>query len=543
MSTNYSAIYSFGDSLSDAGDAYLLTSSPEGAALGQQPEPVSPPYFQETYGSTTADVFSNGPVWVQDLAAALDLPTPAPGQVGATGAQLLAAGAPSYAGTALDGGNSANYVTLVPGASGGTDFAIGGSVTGPTGFNTSGSAALTDLQSQIANFQHEVPTPTPNALYTVWSGSNDVLNLLGSSTFASQSTTTSQMEVSQSAQNEVNAVISLVNIGAKTVLVGDVPNLGLIPEITAEGSAAEQTASAYAQFFNIMLQSDLQAAANETAGATVSVFDVYGLLTNTTPGTVVPGANGGTITNTTSPAYTGSFTSDNGTLAANADNYLYFDQLHPTQTGHQAIANLALADLSPACYCAGTRIRTPDADVPVQSLRIGDVVLTAFGRERPVRWIGRRSYAGRFLRANPGVLPVRFAAGSLGGGLPRRDLLVSPEHAMLLDGILVPARCLVNGIAITQERVSDRIDYFHVELESHDVILAEGAASETFLDDGSRARFQNASEFACLYPDAPEPGGFCAPVVRDGYAVEAIRHRLAGVAAGGQGGIRTHVTR
>jgi hypothetical protein len=102
--------------LSDAGDAYLLTSSVYGKALGLQPEPVSPPYYQETYDGTAADVFSNGPVWVQDLATTLGLANPAPGQVGATGTQLLAAGAPSYAVNVLDDGNANNYVTLTAGA-------------------------------------------------------------------------------------------------------------------------------------------------------------------------------------------------------------------------------------------------------------------------------------------------------------------------------------------------------------------------------------------------------------------------------------------
>ena len=526
----YSAIYSFGDSLSDAGDAYLLTSSSYGAALGQKPEPVSPPYAQETYGSTTADVFSNGPVWVQDLATTLGLATPSPGQVGATGAQLIAAGAPSFLVNALDGGNSANYVTLIPGATGGTDFAIGGSVTGPTDFNTGGAIVLTDLQSQIANFQHEIQTPAAGALYTVWSGSNDLLNLFSSSAFASQTPATSQGEVAQSAKNEINAVVSLAQLGAKAIVLADVPNLGLIPSVTSKGSIYAQTATAYSQYFNIILQQDLQTASSQLVGVTVTYLDDYGLLTSTTAGTVVPGPKGGTVTNITDPAYTGSFTANDGTEVANPNSYLYFDEMHPTQTGHQAIANLAAADLGVACYCTGTQIRTPDGDVPVETLQIGSLVITASGEARPVQWIGRRSYAGRFLRANPKVQPIRFQAGSLGGGLPVRDLLVSPEHAMLLDGLLVPARCLVNGSTITQARGLERIDYVHVELATHDAILAEGAASETFLDDDSRGMFHNASDYATLHPDAPAPGRSCAPKVDDGFALEAIRQRLAAVA-------------
>ena len=183
------------------------------------------------------------------------------------------------------------------------------------------------------------------------------------------------------------------------------------------------------------------------------------------------------------------------------------------------------------CFLAGTRILTPQGEVPVERLAIGDMIVTASGQNRPVRWMGIRSYAGRFLAASPHVQPIRFRAGSLGDALPRRDLLVSPDHAMVLDGQLVPARCLVNGKTIVQERGLNRVDYFHVELDSHDVLLAEGAPSESYLDDESRGMFRNAAEFAALYPDAPEPGRFCAPRVTDGYRLEAIRKRLA-VASG-----------
>ena len=88
-----------------------------------------------------------------------------------------------------------------------------------------------------------------------------------------------------------------------------------------------------------------------------------------------------------------------------------------------------------------------------------------------VRWVGYRSYAGRLLAANLGVQPVRFRAGSLGEGLPRRDLLVSPEHAMFLHGLLILARLLVNGQNIMRESVPEQVVYFHVELDHHDVIL------------------------------------------------------------------------
>ena len=183
-----------------------------------------------------------------------------------------------------------------------------------------------------------------------------------------------------------------------------------------------------------------------------------------------------------------------------------------------------------ACYRRGTLIRTALGEMPVELLAIGDTVVTASGEHRPIKWIGRRSYAGRFLAVSPNVQPIRFRAGSFGNGLPRRDLLVSPEHAMFLDGLLIPARCLVNGSTIVQEIRLQRVDYYHVELDTHDVLLAEGAPSESYLADDSRGMFHNASEFAALYPDAPRPDGFCAPRLEQGAELEAVRRRLAVVA-------------
>ena len=212
------------------------------------------------------------------------------------------------------------------------------------------------------------------------------------------------------------------------------------------------------------------------------------------------------------------------------DSVQYFSPTYSSSAGvDSSYEENGAVTATPACYCACTAILTTRGEVPVEALAIGDTVITTFGQARQIKWIGRRSYAGRFLAANPGVQPLRFRAGSLGDGLPRRDLLVSPEHAIFLEGLLVPARCLVNGGTIIRDHV-ERVDYYHVELDTHDVLLAEGAPSESFFDDASRGMFHNAREFAALYPDAPAPGCFCAPKVEDGYQLEAIRRRLAAVA-------------
>jgi hypothetical protein len=104
---------------------------------------------------------------------------------------------------------------------------------------------------------------------------------------------------------------------------------------------------------------------------------------------------------------------------------------------------------------------------------------------------------------------------------------------MFLDGALIPARHLVNGVSILPAEAMEEVEYFHLELERHDVIFAEGAASESFVDDDSRGMFNNVYEYFRLYPDAPrcvEPE-YCAPRVEDGYELEAVRRRLNGRAA------------
>ena len=213
------------------------------------------------------------------------------------------------------------------------------------------------------------------------------------------------------------------------------------------------------------------------------------------------------------------------------DSVQYFSPTYPNGVDFgQAFGENGAVTATPACYCAGTLILTDRGNVPVEALAIGDTVITAFGERRPIRWIGRRAYQGRFLANNPDAQPIRFRAGSLGRGLPRRDLLLSPEHATFLDGVLIPAKALVNDSTIVQERGLDRIDYFHIELDQHSVILAEGAPSESFMEDGNRGQFHNAAEHAAMYPHAAAPGERCAPWVDSGAELEAIRARLPGVA-------------
>ncbi len=152
-----------------------------------------------------------------------------------------------------------------------------------------------------------------------------------------------------------------------------------------------------------------------------------------------------------------------------------------------------LITVDPLCFCAGTRIATPGGAVAVEDLRQGDDVLTADGRAMPVRWLGVQTVSTSF--ADPlRALPIRIRAGALGLNLPGRDLLLSPGHAVLLDGMLVHAGALVNGTSIIRATdMPELFHYFHVELDSHALLLAEGVLAESFLDGMEALPFDNAA--------------------------------------------------
>jgi autotransporter-associated beta strand protein len=204
------------------------------------------------------------------------------------------------------------------------------------------------------------------------------------------------------------------------------------------------------------------------------------------------------------------------------------------------IPGQALADFQPVvgangtgfdyapCYCRGTLIGIGRGQKRVEKLKIGDKVMTKSGALRPIKWIGRRSYSGRFVMGRKDILPICIKPGALDENVPRRDLWISPHHAMYLNGVLIEAKDLVNGVSIVQTERVEKVEYFHIELDSHDVIIAEGAFSESFIDDDSRGMFHNAHEHRALYPEAaPGLAQYCAPRHDDGYEVEAARRRIS----------------
>jgi phospholipase/lecithinase/hemolysin len=314
-SSPYSGIYAFGDSLSDAGNDSILTSA-------TTPEPVSPPYFHTNYSilggiaSEAGATFSNGPVWVQDLSLALGLGT------------------------------------LEPSLLGGNDFAYGGAETGSTPQDAGNTTvAAISLPEQLTEFSVEAGKIAANALVTISVGANDIFAILSSTTLSAAQQAT---DVTDAVNNEVAALQTLASDGARNFLIFNVPDLGLVPEVTqglvngsnTPSATLDTLAANLSASYNSQLAADL-ASDSKLDGATVDTLNSYALIQSAS---VDPSAYG--LTNTSTPVWSGNFTSTNsGTLAATSlvqqNQYLFWDDYHPTAAVHQILANQALALVDP----------------------------------------------------------------------------------------------------------------------------------------------------------------------------------------------------
>ncbi len=212
-----------------------------------------------------------------------------------------------------------------------------------------------------------------------------------------------------------------------------------------------------------------------------------------------------------------------------------------TFTGDASVGNAVLTVLNydPAdnvvCFVEGTLILTPAGEVPVESLRVGDVVVTPRGPSpfAPITWVGRLDVDLSRERFREAAAPVVVKAGALAEGVPFRDLHVSPNHALLIDGALVPARLLVNGLTIIHQRWRREVSYHHIELDRHGVLVSDGALTESYLDDGNRYLFEVPGvvpmlpDFATQRPDGRDAAVPFAPILAEGdAALQAIRMRL-----------------
>jgi hypothetical protein len=187
----------------------------------------------------------------------------------------------------------------------------------------------------------------------------------------------------------------------------------------------------------------------------------------------------------------------------------------------------------PVCFVKGTLITTPNGPVAIEHLVPGDTVLGSTGW-REVKWLGYRQYGpASFLskESQTRITPVRIKAHAFADNVPDRDLLTSPWHHLLVDGKLVRAHDLINGITVVQESGISEVSYYHVELDQFDVIMAHGVYSESWADGGNRDFFQNV-DVTTLRPGdmkrrrAPRPG-FDHLILREGKELAAIQDRVA----------------
>ena len=172
------------------------------------------------------------------------------------------------------------------------------------------------------------------------------------------------------------------------------------------------------------------------------------------------------------------------------------------------------------CFAAGTEISTPAGEVQVEKLKAGDLVLTAHNGPRPVKWIGHgKVLATRGRRS--AATPVIVRKGALADNVPNADLHVTKAHSLYIDDVLIPVEFLVNHRTILWDDRAQEVEIYHVELDSHDVLIANGALAESYRDDGNRWLFQNANAGWHLPPQDPY-----APVLTGGPVVDAAWRRL-----------------
>lgn len=280
--STFSGMVNFGDSLSDVGNIYALTTIGHMINSSTPIVPGAPGYYDGR--------FSNGPIWIDQLAGLLGLPAP----------------------------------TIS--ANGGSDYAYGDATSG-TGFT----------QTYIPNIQQQISSWSSNSagaasqLFTMFGGANDLFDALSSGGTPAQQATDAQ----QAAMNIATGVQTLYNDGARHILVANLPDLGLLPDF--RGSPQETQAAALADTFNSTLATQLTQISGSSPGLILYSLDVHTLFNQLVAD---PSAYG--LTNVTDRAYTGDDNFiGNGTSVADPSGYLFWDADHPTTTGHELLAQAA----------------------------------------------------------------------------------------------------------------------------------------------------------------------------------------------------------
>jgi hypothetical protein len=222
------------------------------------------------------------------------------------------------------------------------------------------------------------------------------------------------------------------------------------------------------------------------------------------------------------------------TVNSTASYVLVQPTADPDGSGDAAMDYAMLSSIQLECFLQGTRLRTPDGEIAVEDIRVGDLLQTSAGRPGAVTWVGRTVLPD----AAASEMPVTVKAGAFGPGLPARDLHLSEDHALLIDGALIPVKYLIDGTAILRAPTATAPVYYHVALEQHGIIYAEGLPAESYL------RTTDEAADAPLTLRQPGSPGFIqrhreahayAPYIVAGPALEAARQRLKAVSAQGVG--------
>ena len=176
--------------------------------------------------------------------------------------------------------------------------------------------------------------------------------------------------------------------------------------------------------------------------------------------------------------------------------------------GDGAADDLATANVSSdnvsvliECFLTGTHVLTQGGKIAVENLQIGDLVHTADGQLEPVKWIGRQTIEPGSIKNTLRGNPVLVKAGALGNSLPTKDLYLSPDHSLFVDGLLINAGALVNDISIIKTEPTEAFVYHSIELANHALLTVEGTLAESYMPHHEdRANYDNGAEYEELYP-------------------------------------------
>lgn len=429
---------------------------------------------------------------------------------GNIGVDLFDGGTLLNAGTITGSGGVA--VTLASGVTDHVVFYPGGKFVGTvSGGNTIGSASISTLELASTS-------------------STGVIGGLGS-TYVDFARTVidSNAQWQMTGYNSLAAGSTLTNSGTLALSSATLNDAGLLTnngEITLDPSALLVTSLTGTGSVTIGAGGTLDASNTVASGETITLAGLGSILQVDTPthfaGTIAGFGTYGTIDLTSLQFITGTTTAtvnSSGTLIATTGTTSESVRLTGTVTGSLLVTGDSGGtgtDISVLCFCAGTGIATPDGETLVEHLAVGDEVLTAEGTVRRVTWVGvGRVLATRGRRS--AATPIIVRRGALADNVPHRDLHVTKGHGLLIDGVLIPAEFLVNHRSIMWDDRAQEVMLYHVELESHDILVANGAMAESYRDDGNRWLFANASERKDVPPQPP-----CVPVVTGGPVVDAV---------------------